>query len=128
MNATVYISSDTNIVIYGDFRCATRHGYLPLWIVNGVSVDLIVDVAGYNGTYTEYIPLQVEGNILSFISIPALPATNNSIVSCAALSNTSQSTDVVAYSEPVHMVVLQGRHEYSTGYENCLVTYWGNLY
>lgn len=108
MNTTVFITSDMDTVLFGDFRCATRQGYLPLWVINGVSVDLIVQTAGYNGTYTEYIPLQVEGNILSFISIPAVPATNNSIVACVAITNSSEGTDVVAYSEPVHMTVLQG--------------------
>lgn len=110
MNATVLITSDMDTVLFGDFRCATRQGYLPLWIVNGVSIDLIVRIAGYNGTYTEYIPLQVEGSILSFISIPAVPATNNSIVACVAITNSSQGTDIVAYSLPVSMIVLRGMY------------------
>jgi hypothetical protein len=109
MDTTVYITSDMETVLFGDFRCATRRPYLPLWVVNGVSIDLILDTPGYNGTYTEYIPLQVEGNILSFISIPALPATNNSIVSCAVIQNSSHSIDVIAYAMPVHMTVLQGK-------------------
>lgn len=95
-----------NATLFGDFSCATRRGYLPLWVVNGVSADAILETAGYNGTYSEHIPLLVAGHVLSFLSIPASPATNNSVVSCAAVSNGSQA--VVTYSKPVRLTVLQG--------------------
>ena len=102
---TVTVNS-TGVELFGDFECATRLGYFPVWLVNGSSVDLVKKRRSFNGTYTEYHPLQVEGNVLSFLSIPATSATNNSIVICAAISTANHTID--AYSDSVHLTVFQG--------------------
>lgn len=96
-NATVSITNDSEV--FGDFRCATRLNLHPLWIVNGVSSDIIKNTDGYGGLYLEYIPLPGEGNLLSFISIPASPATNNSVIVCGALSNGT----IIANSKPAYL-------------------------
>ena len=71
--------------------------------MNGISWELIREqTAGYGDTYIELILLPGDGNLLSFISIPASAATNNSVVSCAALENET----ILAYSQPAHMIVL----------------------
>lgn len=110
-NTTVaIITSSDSPLLWGDFSCATRLGSRPLWIVNGVSIDIITETAGYNGTYSEYFHLpHGDGNFLSFLSIPALPATNNSIVTCAAIASESSSNTIFAYSAPVHMLVVDGK-------------------
>lgn len=106
-NATVFITANMDTVLFGDFRCATRQGYKPVWLVNGVSIDIIEETAGYSDIYTEVILLPVEGNVLSFLSIPATPVTNNSVVICTAITTNSQS--IVAYSIAARLTVLQGR-------------------
>ena len=103
VNTTVIIGNDSDL--FGDFHCATRHGYHPLWIVNGLSITIIQERAGYNGTYTEYHSLPGDGRTLSFLSIPASPATNNSIISCAAQANDT----VAAYAEPARLTILQSK-------------------
>lgn len=103
-DALVNISEFESEVTSGDFECATRSGYLPLWLINGLSIDLIQNLAGYSGTYTELLPLQ-ENHVLSFLSIPASPLTNNSVIVCAAITVESV---IVAYSDSVNMVVHQG--------------------
>lgn len=103
-NTTVFINHTAMEELFGDFSCATRLGYRPLWVINGLSVDLIRETPAYGDTYTELHQLQVEGNFLSFLSIPATPATNNSIVACTAVDNGT----VLAHSTTVRMTVLQG--------------------
>ena len=108
-NHTVFISqneTETEDEVFGDFRCATRHGFRPLWIVNGVSLAIIQERDGYNSTYSEYLPLPGEGNTLSFISIPASSVTNNSIVSCVAQANDT----VAAYADPVRLTGKKNKH------------------
>ena len=94
---------------FGDFSCATRLSYDPLWIINGTSADLVrVTIAGYNRTYVENIPLlRGRANILSFLSIPSSRLTNNSVVVCAAVSN--KTSHIVAYSKPAHLIVLESK-------------------
>lgn len=98
----MYITSGNEEQVFGDFSCATRLGYRPLWIVDGLSVELILEKPGFIGTYIERHPLPGEGNQLSFVSIPASRATNNSIVTCAAVE--PKNDTILTYSRPAHMI------------------------
>lgn len=89
---------------WGEFQCATRPGYLPLWIINGVSADVIEREPGYRNTTYELIPLHDQGHTLTILSIPASELTNHSIVTCAAVRNETK-LNIAGYSPSVHLFV-----------------------
>ena len=89
---------------WGEFQCVTRPGYLPLWIVNGVSADIIEQQPGYTNTTYELIPLHDQGHTLTILSIPASQLTNHSVVTCAAVKNKTK-LNIIGYSSPVNLFV-----------------------
>lgn len=76
-----------------------------MWVINGVSADLISSRPGFEEVTYELIPLQDSGNTLSILNIPVKSDINGTIVTCTAVYNQS----IEAHSQPVYLIVTEGQ-------------------
>ena len=99
------LSSSNDFASIGQFQCAIRVGFKLVWVINGVSADLISSRPGFEEVTYELIPLQDSGNTLSILNIPVKSDINGTIVTCTAVYNQS----IEAHSQPVYLIVTEGQ-------------------